>query len=294
MEAALNSTLESLKVIYSSDVVGDEALMSPSSAKPQHVARALEATGWPIEIVAPEPISIEALQRVHEPRFVDEVLTLARPNGFGSMSASVARSLCFTSGAFHTGALVALREGLSASLTSGFHHAHPASARGFCTFNGLMVSAVQLLDEKRVSRVAILDCDYHYGDGTQAIIDGMELGARVLHESFGAHFRRSDQAGDYLEAVRRLRGRLVDFRPDVIFFQAGADAHVSDPLGGLLTTEQMRERDRTVFAIARELEIPLTWNLAGGYQREPDGSIPRVIELHLNTFEEALRVWQLL
>jgi hypothetical protein len=27
---------------------------------------------------------------------------------------------------------------------------------------------------------------------------------------------------------------------------------------------------------------------------ESDGSIPRVIQLHLNTFEEALRAWQLL
>ena len=44
----------------------------------------------------------------------------------------------------------------------------------------------------------------------------------------------------------------------------------------------------------RQLSIPVTWNLAGGYQIENDGSIPRVVELHLNTFEEALRVWQML
>jgi len=62
----------------------------------------------------------------------------------------------------------------------------------------------------------------------------------------------------------------------------------------LLTTEQMRERDRAMFSIAAERAIPLTWNLAGGYQIEPDGSIPRVVELHLNTFEEALRVWRLI
>jgi hypothetical protein len=84
------------------------------------------------------------------------------------------------------------------------------------------------------------------------------------------------------------------FAPDLIFYQAGADVHVDDPFGGLLTTEQMRARDRAIFSLARELSIPLTWNLAGGYQIESDGSIPRVIQLHLNTFEEALRAWQLL
>lgn len=85
---------------------------------------------------------------------------------------------------------------------------------------------------------------------------------------------------------------LAAFRPDLVLYQAGADTHVDDPMGGLLTTEQMRERDRGVFAATRALGIPVAWNLAGGYQVEPDGSIPRVIALHLNTFEEALRVWQ--
>jgi len=59
-----------------------------------------------------------------------------------------------------------------------------------------------------------------------------------------------------------------------------------------LGDDQMRESDRIMFSIARELSIPITWNLAGGYQIEGDGSIPRVVELHLNTFEEALKVWR--
>jgi acetoin utilization deacetylase AcuC-like enzyme len=80
----------------------------------------------------------------------------------------------------------------------------------------------------------------------------------------------------------------------LVLYQAGADTHVDDPLGGLLTTEQMRERDRIMFSVAHELGIPLAWNLAGGYQVEPDGSIPKVVQLHLNTFEEALKVWRLI
>jgi acetoin utilization deacetylase AcuC-like enzyme len=157
-----------------------------------------------------------------------------------------------------------------------------------------MVTAAQLLAEGLVQRVAIIDCDYHYGDGTQAIIDAQGLADRVLHVSFGRSFRKPEQAAAYLDAVAGLRGELRAFAPELILYQAGADAHVDDPLGGLLTTEQMRQRDRGLFSIARELSIPVTWNLAGGYQIESDGSIPRVVELHLNTFEEALRVWQLL
>lgn len=284
-----------LKVFYSEDMVSDSGVRtSPSDRKPKVVSEALLATGWPIELIAPEPSAVSDVCRVHDPDFVDDVLLLRRPNGFGSLSESVARSVLYTCGACYGSALVALREGISASLTSGFHHAGPRAVRGFCTFNGLMVTTAQLLAEGRVERVAIIDCDYHYGNGTQAIIDAQSLADRVLHVSFGETYRQPEQAADYLAAVTGLRARLERFRPHLILYQAGADPHIDDPFGGLLTTEQMRTRDRALLGAARELTIPLAWNLAGGYQIESDGSIPRVVQLHLNTFEEALRAWQLL
>lgn len=287
--------LSSLKVFYSEDMVSDSGVkLSPSDRKPKIVSEALLQTGWPVELVRPEPTSIEDLCRVHDADFVDDVLELRRPNGFGSLSESVAHSVRYTCGACYGSAVVALKEGLSASLTSGFHHAGPRVVQGFCTFNGLMVTAAQLLAESLVERVAIIDCDYHYGNGTQAIIEARNLGDRIMHVSFGQTYRKPEQASAYLAAVRGLRSRLQEFAPQIILYQAGADTHINDPFGGLLTTEQMRTRDHRMLKIARDLSIPLTWNLAGGYQVESDGSIPRVVELHLNTFEEALRIWQLL
>jgi acetoin utilization deacetylase AcuC-like enzyme len=291
----VNTALRTLKVFYSEDMVSNSGVRaSPSDRKPKVVSEELNRTAWRIELVAPEPTAVSDVCRVHDSGFVDDVLLRRRPNGFGSLSESVARSVLYTCGACYGSSLVALNEGISASLTSGFHHAAPRAVRGFCTFNGLMVTVAQLLAEGRAERVAIVDCDYHYGDGTQAIIDAQALADRVLHLSFGETFRKPEQAADYLSTVSGLRARFEAFRPDFILYQAGADTHIDDPFGGLLTTEQMRVRDRTVFSIARDLSIPLSWNLAGGYQVESDGSIPRVVELHLNTFEEALRVWQLL
>lgn len=293
--ARAHDPLHALKVLYSEDMVSDSMVsVSPSDRKPKLVWQALLSAGFPVEIVAPQPIAVADVCQVHDPTFVDDVLRLRRPNGFGSFSESVARSVLYTCGACYGSARAALEDGVSASLTSGFHHAGPRTGRGFCTFNGLMITAAQLLAERRAARVAIIDCDYHYGDGTQAIIDARDLSDRVLHMSFGRTFRKPEQATAYLETLEGLRHELRAFAPDLILYQAGADAHVNDPLGGLLTTEQMRQRDRLLFTIARELSIPVTWNLAGGYQVESDGSIPRVVELHLNTFEEALRVWGLL
>lgn len=288
-------TPRAIKVVYSDALVCDVLLgVSPSGRKPGDVAAALAGSGWPVELVTPRPMSAQDLSRTHDPIFVEEVLSLRRPNGFGSFSESVARAVPHAVGACHDSALLALDEGIAASLTSGFHHAGPRTSRGFCTFNGLMVTAMRLLEQRRVQRVAIIDCDYHYGDGTQALIDAHALAERVLHVSFGELYRRPEQASAYLEAVDGLRPRLAEFAPDLVIYQAGADTHVDDPLGGLLTTQQMRDRDRSMFVLTRELEIPICWNLAGGYQVEPDGSIPRVVALHLNTFEEALRAWDLI
>jgi len=287
-------SLDSLKVFYSPDMVSVSGRsVSPSDRKPRDVSEALQRKSWPIELVAPEPSTLQDICRIHDPEFVSDVLELRRASGFGSISASVARSLPYTCGACYGSARLALKEGISASLSSGFHHAGPRGARGFCTFNGLMIAAAQLLHEGHVTRVAIIDCDYHYGDGTQAIIDERGFGEQLLHLSFGGTYKKPEQATAYLEHVHRLRVILESNRPEVILYQAGADTHIDDPLGGLLSSEQMRERDRVMFSIARDLSIPLSWNLAGGYQVEADGSIPRVVALHLNTFEEALRVWGL-
>ena len=285
---------DTLKAVYSLDMVSDAGRRgAPSDKKPLFVSEALLQMNWPIELIRPEPASIADLCLVHEQEFVEDVLELRRRNGFGSVSQSVARSLTYTCGACYCSALIALEEGVAASLTSGFHHSGPSRAAGFCTFNGLMTTTVKLLVEQRVRRVAILDCDYHYGDGTQAIIDKLGLASQVLHLSFGAEFKRPDQADAYLERIGQLQAVFEQFRPDLIIYQAGADVHVDDPLGGLLTRDQMQERDRRVFSIARAHEVPIAWNLAGGYQVEPDGSIPRVVRLHLDTFEQALRVWGL-
>lgn len=66
----------------------------------------------------------------------------------------------------------------------------------------------------------------------------------------------------------------------LILYQ-GADPHtVDDPLGGVMTTEEMRERDQQVFNCCKQLEMPVAFCLAGGYQRDKNGGISKVLALH--------------
>ena len=100
-------------------------------------------------------------------RLCGAFLACEMANGFGNRSAGVAASLAYTSGSMVAAAEHAvLHREVVCSPTSGFHHAEYGSAGGYCTFNGLMVTALALKDAGLVNRVAILDCDAHYGNGT--------------------------------------------------------------------------------------------------------------------------------
>jgi len=150
-----------------------------------------------------------------------------------------------------------------------------------------MVTAAALFSEDGAERVAILDCDAHVGDGTEDILDRVPgLRPRIHHAIFGRI------AGpDYLPAIEKLADVLSRFRPDLILYQAGADPHVDDPLGGVLTSAQLRTRDLRVFQLAKALGVPLAWNLAGGYQRGGRTGIDPVIAIHMATFEAALQTY---
>lgn len=281
-----------IPVVYSQVMVADsQHAVSSSAQKPALVAAALREQNYPIDFVDPEAVSIEDIQRVHEPSFVTGILQGRIDNGFGNRSAEIARSLPYTTGSMLTAAKIALlkKRAVVASLSSGFHHAGWNQASGFCTFNGLMVTAATLIQSDVVKRIAIIDVDYHYGDGTDNILAHTGLAANVFHVSLGKDFTRASQAEAYLERMRSLETDLARFSPDLILYSAGVDTHVDDPLGGVLTTEQLGSRDEIMFQQAKRLGIPVAFNLAGGYLRDELGTIKPVVKLHLNTFSAALR-----
>ncbi len=272
-------------VFYNDELLAESDSRSPSAGKPRPVVDAWVAAGLPIELRPVVPATIDELCLAHDPEFVRSILTCETPNGFGNQRADVARSLPYTSGAILGAASRALETGIACAPVSGFHHAGFATATMFCTFNGLMVTAVKLLRAQRVAKVLILDCDYHYGNGTDEIIGRLGLASSVENLTFGRSYRTKSQAAMYLGELERSCTRFREF--GLVLYQAGADLHVDDPLGGVLDSVQMRQRDRIVFTAARAASVPLAWDLAGGYQVP----VSKVVGLHLATMEECVRAY---
>lgn len=268
-----------MRVVYSKTMVAPAQGYSPSAAKPEAVMADWRAR-WPTMVVRPaQPASVGELCRAHHRRYVEDVLSLREKNGFGTLSVEVATSLPYTSGALLTAARWALADGGAvAAPVSGFHHAGWNFGGGFCTFNGLMVTALALQAEHPGLHVGILDYDYHYGNGTDDILRRVKpMG--VVHITAGNKWSVPDQAGAFLRNIEKDLDAMADC--GIVLYQAGADPHIDDPLGGFLTSDELEARDRLVFSGLARRGIAVAWDLAGGYQTP----IEKVIAIHRRTFQ---------
>jgi len=278
--------MANLKVFYSpNQTVRDNNSFSPSAGKPEHVVNQYQKTRRVDVISSWSPLTQQDISVAHDDKFVADILNLRRKNGFGNMLPSVAASLPYTVGSFYRAAEYALENNTVAmSPTSGFHHSGYESCHGFCTFNGLMIAALLLWKDYNVEKIGIIDFDAHYGDGTDNIISTIEGATDIMeHLTFGLFAETNMNFDIWLD---RLEADLIHkFNAcDILFYQAGADPHIDDPFGGYLTTKQMKLRDDIVFKVAKKLNKPIVWNLAGGYQ----SPLQKVLDIHNNTLQACL------
>jgi len=280
-------------------------------AKFQLVADGIRREFPSVDIDAPPPVSRAQLSRVHSAAYIDAIESgepkeLAESQKF-PWSPALYPSVCLTSGGVLAAAGVALREGVSAALASGFHHSCADHGEGFCTFNGLVVALEELRSAGEIRTAAVLDMDLHYGNGTALLaaerpwlralsIYGNDYWENVCyrdvtvrrHEDGENHFSvplvpTGGPDGEMMLGVlEKHLGWITDAgKPDILLYQAGADPLRDDPYSPLL------ERDRMVFRFAKELGIPVAWVLAGGYSKD----IRKIVEVHLNTARACVEVF---
>jgi acetoin utilization deacetylase AcuC-like enzyme len=121
---------------------------------------------------------------------------------------------------------------------------------GFCIFNNVAVAARHALHAHGLERVAIIDFDVHHGNGTEDIFEGdpQVLMASTFQHPFypysGTEAPASNMvniplaAGTGSAGVRKAVTEfwlpaLEDFRPELILFSAGFDAHAEDDMAML-------------------------------------------------------------
>jgi acetoin utilization deacetylase AcuC-like enzyme len=280
-----------MKVFYNPQMSTPSHGFSPSGSKPAAAVADWQSRGLDIQIVDFKPVTEQDLCLAHDPTFVKRVLARQEANGHGNRLKEVTDSCLWTCGSMVAASRQALIDGITCSPSSGFHHAGYSYNGCFCTWNALVIAARKLIQEGRVSKVGIIDCDAHYGDGTQDCIEVLELQDTIKHWTFGEEFvPRTFSQKRLIKQLGSTIKNMHDQGVELILYQAGADPHKNDPLGGFMTTAEMRERDELVFDMCANRGIPVAYAHAGGYIAEPDGSIPQVLEIHRNTAMEAIAV----
>jgi len=241
-----------------------------------------------------EPASIEDILRAHtqlhlerlqEPKDFDgdtayhedifEIARLASGSSIGAMRSALKGDVAFS------------------LMRPPGHHAESNRAMGFCYLNHVAIAALAALDSGPV-RVAIWDFDAHHGNGTEAIVSGMDRiryvsvhqhpcypGTGIVSHDNAFNFPVSPrtEAAEHMKILSKSWETVLDFDPDLILVSAGFDAYLQDPL------TQMRlgiDDFKTLGQWLRRTSCPLAATLEGGYSED----LPLLVDAFLEGWSE--------
>lgn len=245
-----------------------------------------------VKELEPRPATVQELERVHTKEHIVRVRELAKGDGGFLDSDTVVSYFSYDAALLAAGAAIcAIEEVLKGNdafclVRPPGHHATSDNAMGFCLFNNLAVAAAYALEEKKLSKILIVDWDAHHGNGLQEIFYS---DPRVLYTSLhqsplypgtgaiselgsgkGAGFNINipfpPLTGEtaYLQAFEEIiLPAARSYAPELIMIASGYDAHFSDPLASLLL--QAKTYSRLVAILKEEFKLPFVVSLEGGY-----------------------------
>lgn len=182
------------------------------------------------------------------------------------------------------------------------HHAQRDLFGGYCYFNNAALAAERL---RPMGRGAIIDIDFHHGNGTQALFNddptvlfaSIHGDPRVFYPYFSGYAEERGQGAgrgatlnlplpagcdgqEYLRVLqRRVRKAIVAHDPQWLIVSAGFDTHHADPIGEFtLKTADYFD----VGASFGELRLPTVVVQEGGYATS-------VLGVNVVSFLEGLR-----
>jgi acetoin utilization deacetylase AcuC-like enzyme len=175
---------------------------------------------------------------------------------FTSVGGGTFISAASSAGCVMAALLALLERGKGAAFALGrppHHHAGPDYMNGYCYLNGTALAAV--MARRMGLQVAVLDIDYHHGNGTQHILYETDILFCSIHgdprfafpyfhgfadergtgtgEGFNLNVPLATGTGwpAYNEALLHVLARVTAHAPDVLIISLGVDTFSRDPVG---------------------------------------------------------------
>jgi acetoin utilization protein AcuC len=219
-------------------------------------------------VVEPVPASEGDLLLFHSKKYVEHVKELSKTGeGYLNYNDTPAFKGVFEASLYPVGNTL---NGLRCVLDGGFdhffnpvgglHHAAPDEARGFCVFNDSVIAISRAINEFKLRSVAYVDIDAHHGDGVfyefeadpRVIVGDIHEDGRFLYPGTGDEREAGTGFGlgtklniplppgsgdeEFFKAFDMVEEFLRKSKPEMIFFQCGADGLSGDPLADLKYT----------------------------------------------------------
>tara|TARA_R100000935_G_scaffold58146_1_gene94125 strand:- start:99 stop:845 length:747 start_codon:yes stop_codon:yes gene_type:complete len=172
------------------------------------------------------------------------------------------------------------------------HHAHADLFGGYCFFNNAAISA-QAFRDQGAKRVAILDVDFHHGNGTQAIFyqrsDVLTISLHGDPDLVFPHFLGfEDETGEgdgngynqnlvyppgtpfkvWREGLETACQRITEYQPEALVIALGVDTFEDDPISffKLTSADYLSMGERLA-----KLNLPTLFTMEGGYDVDAIG-----------------------
>ena len=278
----------------------------------------LERAGLAVKCTRPkwEPVARRRLTAVHDARYADKILSIAKSGGGDYDSDTIISPSSYDVALMAAGCVSDAAERILRHEDKNAlclvrppgHHALVDRAMGFCIFNNVAIAAKMLTDEFSLDRVMIVDWDIHHGNGTQdAFWTDPRVGFLSIHRRpfYPGTGHASETGGgrglgttvnlpvelgitrhDYISLLTdELDKFATKMKPQFVFLSAGFDTHREDPVGSLgLETEDFVPLTKIVMDVAAaHADGKMVSVLEGGYNPRV---VAQCVEVHL---EEMLK-----
>ncbi|MFA5772689.1 MAG: histone deacetylase [Thermoplasmata archaeon] len=243
-------------------------------------------------VLKPEKASEEEIALVHSLQYIDKIKNFG--DGYYDPDTYVRKETFEIASVAVGGGILAAEESWKTSnpsfalLRPPGHHACPSRAMGFCYFNNIAIAAKKMLSKTK--KVAIIDIDFHHGNGTSDIFYASKDVLYISTHEYGAYpgtgaansvgsgegegytvnvpFTYGCGDASFKMAFDEIMKPIVtQFEPGIILVSFGGDAHYADTLGSLaLSSPGYISLSKDILKLSKEICKGRTaFYLEGGY-----------------------------